>query len=80
LSQREIRDLPWKYNPVTGKPSPDYLPKLQEIGATSQSQRTVIVYVSWQSGFFPSADDLKQVLSLKEIEKAPEGSVYEVLH
>ena len=80
LSQREIGELPWKSNPVTEKPSPDYLPKLQEIGATSQSQRTVIIYVSWQSGYFPSEDDLKQVLSLKEIIKAPEGSVYEVLH
>ncbi len=79
LSQREIRGLPYKLHPMTGNPSPDYLPKLQEIGATSQSQRTVIICVSLPP-YFPSEDDLKQVLSLKEIIKAPEGSVYEVLH
>ncbi len=80
LSQREIGELPWKSNPITGKPSPDYLPKLQEIGVTSQSQRTVIIYVSWPGSYFPSENDLKQVLSVKEIQKSPEGSVYEVLH
>ena len=80
LSQREIRELPWKYNPATEKPSPDYLQKLQEIGMTSQSERTVIVYLNWLPPYSPSADDLKKVLSLSEIETAPDGRMYEVLH
>jgi hypothetical protein len=80
LSQREIRDLPFKLDPPTEIPLPDYLRKTKEIGAASQSQRTVIIFVNWANRYYPSEDDLKEVLSLKEIETASEGSVYEVLH
>ena len=80
FTQREIRDLPWKHHPSMEMPSPDYLQKLQEIEASSQSQRTVIVYHHWRPPFYPTEDELKQVLPLNVIENAPDGTIYEVLH
>ena len=80
LSNRQIRELPYEFDPSTEIPLSDYLAKTKEIGAASQSQRTVIIFVNWRNRYFPSEDDLKEVLSLKQIETASEGSVYEVLH
>ena len=80
LSHRDMRELPWKFDQYTLKPSPDYFRTIEEIGATSQSQRIIILYVNAQPPAFMSVADLKQDLAFKEIEKGPEASLFEVFH
>lgn len=79
FTQRDIRELPWKYHPATENPVSGYLPELHEIQTSSRSQRTLIVYHRWRPYYYPTENDLKQVLSLKEIASAPDGTIYEVL-
>lgn len=79
LTHREIYALPYKLNPRTDEPLADYAPKLFEVGASSESRRTLLFYVNVEQRCFPAENELKQTLSVKEIERGPEGSLYEVL-
>ena len=77
LSQRNIGDLPLKFDEHTEDPN-DYAPKLKEIAEQSRTQRTVILYVNYRPPHFLSEDELKQFVALKEIENTAEGVMYEV--
>ena len=80
LSHRNMRELPWKFDQYTLKPSPDYFRTIEEIGATSPNQRILILYVNGQPPAFMSVADLKKDLTFKEIETEPQGSLFEVFH
>ncbi len=78
LSQRKIGDLPIKFDEHTEIPSADYHEKLKEIGETSRTRRTAIIYINWFRPHFISEDELQQTLGLRKIVSTPQGSIYEV--
>jgi len=80
LTERPIHGLPIKVNPVTGELNTTYIGQVAAMGERLRTENGVLAYfdrITWR-WYLPSEEELIELLPLKKVVEAQDGSIYRI--